>query len=339
MFGIKHPIILAGMNVAAGPELAAAVTDAGGLGVIGGVYYTPAFLAKQIENLKGYMKVKGGPFGVDMLLPQIGGNARKTNKDYTAGQLTELIDVICNSGAKLFVSAVGVPPREVVDKLHKANILVMNMIGHPKHVAKALAAGVDIICAQGGEGGGHTGSVPTSILIPKVVEECQGKISAFTGEQIQVVAAGGIYNGQGLASALACGASAVWVGTRFVCAKEAGAPPAHQKAVMECDYDGTIRTLIYTGRPLRVRATPFVLDWENNKQNEIKELTSKGIIPVPVHETENMADPKKRAWLMGTVAAVINDVKPAKEIVDEMVTEAAKRLKTASTLLVPSAKL
>jgi len=333
MFGIRHPVILAGMNVAAGPELAAAVSDAGGLGVIGGVYYTPSFLKKQIENLKKYQKVKGGAFGVDLLLPQVGGNARKTNKDYTEGQLDELIDVIAESGAKLFVSAVGVPPREVVDKLHKANILVMNMIGHPKHAAKALAVGVDIICAQGGEGGGHTGSIPTSILIPKVVEEVRGKKSPLTGEQVQVVAAGGIYNGQGLAMSLAAGASAVWVGTRFVCAKEAGAPPAHQKAVLDAGYDGTVRTIIYTGRPLRVGATPFVLDWENNRQAEIKELTAKGIVPVPLHGDAGH-DTKKRAWLMGVVAAVINDIKPAKEIVDEMVAEAAERLKTASSYVV-----
>ena len=129
----------------------------------------------------------------------------------------------------------------------------MNMIGAPKHVKYALAAGCDIICAQGGEGGGHTGAVPTSVLIPKVVDLCRGKISPLTGRQVCVVAAGGIFDSRGLALALCCGADAVWVGTRFVVSKEAGAPPAHQKAVMECGYDDTIRTVIFTGRPMRVR--------------------------------------------------------------------------------------
>lgn len=92
---------------------------------------------------------------------------------------------------------------------------------------------------------------------------------------------------------LAAGASAVWVGTRFVCAKEANAPPAHQKAVIEADYEGTVRTLIYTGRPLRVRATPFILDWENNRQAEIRELTSKGVVPVPLRANFD-PDLKKR---------------------------------------------
>jgi NAD(P)H-dependent flavin oxidoreductase YrpB (nitropropane dioxygenase family) len=84
-----------------------------------------------------------------------------TQLDYTKGALDELVDIIIAGGAKLFVSAVGVAPRHVVDKLHDHGILYMNMIGHPKHVAKACAAGADIICAQGAEAGGHTGETPT----------------------------------------------------------------------------------------------------------------------------------------------------------------------------------
>lgn len=118
---IKHPILLAGMNVAAGPKLAAAVTNAGGMGVIGGVGYTPDMLREQISELKSYLDDKNGPFGVDLLLPQVGGSARKTNYDYTKGKLGELVDIIIDSGARLFVSAVGVPPKAVVDKLHKVS--------------------------------------------------------------------------------------------------------------------------------------------------------------------------------------------------------------------------
>jgi NAD(P)H-dependent flavin oxidoreductase YrpB (nitropropane dioxygenase family) len=95
----------------------------------------------------------------------------------------------------------------------------MNMIGAPKHVKYALAAGCDIICAQGGEGGGHTGDVATSLLIPKVVDLCKSHKSILTNKPVMVVAAGGIYDGRGLAMSLALGASAVWVGTRFICAK------------------------------------------------------------------------------------------------------------------------
>jgi NAD(P)H-dependent flavin oxidoreductase YrpB (nitropropane dioxygenase family) len=126
LMGIKHPIMLAGMNVAAGPELAAAVTNEGGLGVIGGVGYTPKFLRQQIHEIKAKLNDKNAPFGVDLLLPQVGGNARKTNYDYTKGQLPELIDIIIEEKAALFVSAVGVPPKYAVDKLHAAGIPVMN---------------------------------------------------------------------------------------------------------------------------------------------------------------------------------------------------------------------
>ena len=136
--------------------------------------------------------------------------------DYTKGKLDELVGIIIDAGAKMFVSAVGVPPKHVVERLHKAGIYYMNMIGHPKHVQKCLDLGVDLICAQGGEGGGHTGDVPTSVLIPTVAALCQGKTSPMSGKQVQVVAAGGIFNGQSLAAALALGATAVWVGTRFV---------------------------------------------------------------------------------------------------------------------------
>merc|ERR1719362_2098550 len=198
LFGIKHPIMLAGMAGAAGPELAAAVTNAGGLGNIGGVGFTPEALRKTIKMLKDDLVDKSAPFGVDLLLPQVGGGARKTNKDYTAGTLNELVDIIIEEKAALFICAVGVPPKWVVEKFHGSGIPVMNMIGAVKHVQKALDAGVDIICAQGGEGGGHTGDIATSILLPEVVDAVQGKTSPLTGDPVLVVGAGGVFDGRGV---------------------------------------------------------------------------------------------------------------------------------------------
>ncbi|KAI9728077.1 MAG: hypothetical protein M1834_007793 [Cirrosporium novae-zelandiae] len=336
---INHPILLAGMNVAAGPKLAAAVTNAGGLGVIGGVGYTPDMLREQIAELKGYLKDKSAPFGVDLLLPQVGGSARKTNYDYTKGKLDELISIIIDSGAKLFVSAVGVPPKHVVDRLHKSGILYMNMIGHPKHVKKCLDIGVDLICAQGGEGGGHTGNVPTTILIPTVAQLVKGHKSPMTGQPVQVVAAGGLFNGQSLAASLMLGANAVWIGTRFVLCEEAGAPASHQEAVRTAGFDDNVRTIIFTGRPLRVRKNAYIDDWENNRQAEIKDLTAKGIIPVE-HDMENLPDDiddetldNARPFLMGKAAAVVNERKSAKAIVDEMVQEACEYMNRGSNLM------
>merc|ERR1712050_290475 len=182
--------------------------------------------------------------------------------------------------AALFICAVGVPPKYAVDKFHSAGIPVMNMIGHVSHVKKALDSCVDIICAQGGEGGGHTGDIPTSILLPKVVEAVQGKVSPLTGGPVLVVGAGGIFDGAGLAAALAMGCSGVWVGTRFIASDEAGAGPYHKKSVVNAGFTDTIRTTIYSGRPLRVIKTPYVLDWEENRTKEKEELQNQGILAV-----------------------------------------------------------
>ncbi|GFP53316.1 hypothetical protein ACSS6W_000821 [Trichoderma asperelloides] len=356
LFKIKHPVLLAGMNVAAGPKLAAAVTNAGGLGVIGGVGYTPDMLKEQIAELKSYLNDKNAPFGVDLLLPQVGGSARKTNYDYTKGKLDALVDIIIESGAKLFVCAIGVPPKATVERLHKAGILYMNMIGHVKHVQKCLDVGADIICAQGGEGGGHTGDTPTTVLIPAVVEAVGNAKSPLTGGPVQVIAAGGISNGQTLAAALVMGASAVWVGTRFILTDEAGAPKSHKEAVRTAGHDDNIRTIIFTGRPMRVRNNAYINDWETNRQQEMKELAAKGTIPyeadldkvlnggdkpsiVQTAEEANNdedEDPLEqfRPFLMGKAAAVVNVQKPAKDVVDELVNDAVAQLKKGSQLII-----
>lgn len=264
--------------------------------------------------------------------------------DYTKGKLDELVTIIIDSGARLFVSAVGVPPQAVVDRLHKAGIYYMNMIGHPKHVPKCLALGADLICAQGGEGGGHTGDVPTTVLIPTVAAMCKGKKGGM-GAEVQVVAAGGLFNGQSLAAAMALGASAVWVGTRFVLSEEAGAPKAHQEAVRTAGFDDNVRTIIFTGRPLRVRKNPYIDNWETNRAAEIQDLTAKGVIPVE-HDLERMGDDidddtmdNARPFLMGKASAVVNERKSAKEIVDEMVQGAVDEIRKSNAAIVSKSKL
>jgi len=339
------------------------VTNAGGLGSIGGVGFTPEALRNTIKMLKDDLADKNAPFGVDLLLPQVGGNARKTNKDYTGGTLPELIDIIIESKAALFICAVGVPPKWAVEKLHAHKIPVMNMIGAVKHVEKCIEAGVDIVCAQGGEGGGHTGDIPTSILLPKVVEACSGRLSPLTGEPIIVVGAGGIFDGRGLASCLAAGCSGVWVGTRFIASEEAGAGPMHKKRVVESDYGDTMRSIIYTGRPMRIFRTPYTLDFEANRAKEIEEMQNMGV-PAFIkdirgdidsgsmgigifHQAEVLTSEEKRlgvklssreerergVFLTGQCAGAIHDIKPAAAIVEEMVQQAAEQLRVASTFI------
>lgn len=289
----------------------------------------PSF-SQIIDELKANLVDKSLPFGVDLALPQVGGSARKTNHDYTHGQLDELIEVTIKNGAKIFVSAVGVPPARTIKRLHEAGILVMNMVGAPRHAEKALQAGVDIVCAQGTEGGGHTGDIANSILIPAVVDVAKKYKSPLTGEPALVVAAGGIYDGRGLASSLMQGAVGVWVGTRFVAAEESGASRMHKEAVVSADFTDTIRTLVVSGRPLRARMNDYLKKWES-RPDRIRELTEKGIVPMQydLEQEEDIDMP----FLMGQVAAIIRDIKPAKDIVEDMVREAIEMLKLGNSYI------
>ncbi|EXJ68020.1 oxidoreductase [Cladophialophora psammophila CBS 110553] len=337
LLGVKHPIILAGMARASSGSLAAAVSNAGGFGVIGGLNYSPQQLQDIIDEFKWHLTDKSLPFGVDLALPKIGGGARKTNRDYTKGQLDELIDVVIRNGAKLFVSAVGVPPPHVIERLHSANILVMNMVGAPKHARYALDAGVDLICAQGGEGGGHTGVIASSILIPAVCDVVSKYRSPMTGNSPLVVAAGGIRDGRSLASALMQGAAGVWVGTRFLASVESGASQMHKEEVVTANFEDTVTTLVVSGRPMRVKANDYIKAWERRPE-KIKELTEAGIVPY-TKDVEDGNEEADRPFLMGQVAAVIDSIKPAGQIVEEMVTEASQMIRQGTRYLCLDAKL
>eukprot|EP01083_Nonionella_stella_P068682 182553_1 len=351
--GIKYPIILAGMNKASGPKLAAAVTNAGGLGVIGGLGFTPRILKMTIKHIKKNLVDKNSYYGVDFPIVKIGGSARKTNYDYQKGKLDQLIDVVIESGGcKLFVSAVGIPTKQVVDRLHKHGIFVMNMVGHPKHVKKACDVGVDAICVQGSEGGGHTGGIASMILIPQIadlVKKMQYK-SPLTNEPVYVVGAGGIYNGKGLAMSLMAGCQAVWVGTRFVASDEAGASVAHKKAIVNAAFEDTMTSLVYSGRPLRLIKTPYVMDWETRRKDEMKQLLEKGIVPSKYDFDEKKGVLNEKVLtvvndlselaplLSGQVAGAIDDVLPAKVIVDQMMKEAIEMIRKGNTTIVTYTK-
>ena len=245
------------------------------------------------------------------------------------------------------MSAVGVPPTYAVERLHGAGILVMNMVGHPKHVKKALDQGVDIICVQGGEGGGHTGEIASSILIPMVVDACKGRLSPLTGKQVPVVAGGGIFDGRGLAMALSLGADAVWVGTRFVASVEGGAPQKHKEDVCKAGPTDTHRSLVFTGRPLRVIKTPYTLHWEQQRMEEMKQTLASGVIPWvqdmdvkekgewPNDKTRAVPDniPYKLPWLSGQVAGAITEILSCKQIVDSMVNDAAQIMQRNASIV------
>jgi len=324
LLGIQYPIMLAGMGAVSGHELVAAVSNAGGIGTLGGVMFELEGFRKEIKEVKKRLK-PGVPFGVDLLIPKIGGGARATNKDYTNGNLPQMADIMIEEGVKLFVSAVGVPPKWLVDKLHGAGIICMNMVGAPHHVAKALEVGMDMICAQGTEAGGHTGDVATLPLIPQCVDACKGKKNFF-GVEVPVVAAGGIFDGRGLGAALCLGAVGVWVGTRFICSEEANAGPVHKQRLMKAQSIDTTRTEVFTGRPCRVLKTPYVKSWDS-KQQEMKDLLQRGVVPFMADMQDERASYSEfLPALMGQAAGGVQEEKTAERIVQDMMGEALQSI-------------
>jgi NAD(P)H-dependent flavin oxidoreductase YrpB (nitropropane dioxygenase family) len=159
-------------------------------------------------------------------------------------------------------------------------------------VAKACQLGADIIIAQGGEAGGHTGDISFGILLPACAQVCSQYTSPLLKRPVLLVGAGGVSGGRSLAAALMLGASGVWVGTRFVAAKESNATKRAKEEVIKAGFDSAVKSLIWSGRPLRASRNAYVDDWENNRAQEIRDLTSKGIIPLH-HELDKLHDEGK----------------------------------------------
>src|SRR4249919_2314576 len=172
------------------------------------------------------------PFGVDLLaaLPE---------------RMLDDAHKVVSGGASLFVAGLGVP-RDVIDILHKGNVLVASMCGKVRHAVAAREAGCDFVIAQGTEAGGHTGTVATMPLVPQIVDE--------VGAQMPVIAAGGIFDGRGLAAAIALGADGVWIGTRFIATPEARSAPGYKDALLRTGEDGTTISRAFTGKTLRAVA-------------------------------------------------------------------------------------
>eukprot|EP01084_Bolivina_argentea_P164659 286245_1 len=321
VLGIKYPIILAGMGKVSSPKLAAAVCNAGGCGVLGAGGVSARILKLQIKAFKSQLKDPTLPFGVDFLFPKksIFGVPWNHENPKFRKELDKRITVLIESNCKMLCCAVGIPPSFVIDRLHKNNILYMAMVGHPKHVKYALDAGCDIICANGAECGGHCGTIPTSLLLPKCVDICKGyKSPIYPSEDVFVIGAGGIYDGRGLIMALSYGCDGIWMGTRFVCCNESGAPMEHKMDIIRSSYDDTVRTRIYSGKPARFIMNKDIDKWENKQSKKKDELLKKGIVPMP-YPTIN-----PRPHISGMVCGAIEDILSAKEIIDNIMKQAVQ---------------
>jgi len=340
---IQHPIMVAGMGGVTLADLSAAASNCGGIGTIGAIGLSAENLRDEIQKVKKKLK-PGVPFGVDLLLPAIGGRARKTNSDYTEGKLETLVDIMIEEHVPLFVCAVGIPPKWVCDKMHKAGIVVMNMIGAPHHVPKCLEVGCDIICAQGTEAGGHTGDVTTLVLVPACVDLVKGHKNYF-GSPVQIVAAGGIVDGRGVAAAISLGATGVWCGTRFLMTPEANAPQNYKELMISARSTDTQRSLIFSGRPMRVLKNAVVKEWEGPRIMEQRELLGKGQVPLSPHTylppskavdtRQSSPNLDSMAMPMGQGVGSVKSIMPTEEIMKEMVNDAVEALAYGAMYTVP----
>ncbi|MEL6692002.1 MAG: nitronate monooxygenase [Pseudomonadota bacterium] len=312
--GTKHPIMLAGMGGVSYAELAAAMCNAGGYGVLGMAGTSPDFIASQMARVK---ELTDKPFGVDLLAA-----------DPTS--LEKSVDVIIEGGADSFVAGLGVP-MPIMKKLKDAGVKVMVVGGAVKHAVKAEQAGCDAVILQGGEGGGHTGLVGTLPLVAQAVEAVN----------IPVVAAGGIYDGRGLAAALSLGAVGVWMGTRFIASAEAHAAQSYKETVVGAGDTDTTRTRCYSGKPMRCRTNEYIQDWESRPE-DIQPFPMQAALSVQTDviggiggvTDETRLDGSKSCFAMGQSAGGVKDILPVKEIVDRIMDEAEASISRVSALRV-----
>ena len=232
LVGVRYPIVQTGMGWVAGPRLVAATAEAGGLGVLASATMTFEELVGAIADVRARTDQ---PFGVNM----------RTD----VADVGDRIELMIDNGVRV-ASFAQAPNPALVDRCRKAGLVVMPTIGARRHAEKVAEWGVDAVIAQGGEGGGHTGTVPTSLLTPAVVDA--------VGDKVVVVAAGGFFDGRGLVAALAYGASAIAMGTRFLLTKESRVPDEVKELYLATPVTGTVVSTAVDGAPQRVIRTDLV---------------------------------------------------------------------------------
>jgi len=356
--GIEYPVVSAGMGpsmigekTGAPVELVVAVSEAGGLGVLGAAGYSVDEMQDAIREIK---KQTDKPFGVDLLLPsQIvnAGDAPEEGPDEIP--LNEILkalpethykwmmnikeemmlpDVELNVSLKsttmrphaainvcvaekvpLFCSGLG-NPGFMVDLAHDAGMKVLGIAGNTKNVRRIAQSGADFVVAQGHEGGGHTGRIGSLALWPQAID---------AASPIPVLAAGGIGDGRGLAAALAMGCAGVWVGTRFLASNEGGALDVQKKAILNATDEDTRRSYLYTGKTSRVTYNRFHDLWKTSGLDPLP-FPTQVMIASAMNEMFTRAKMEEYVGqFAGQVSGLIDEIKPAAEILEDMVAEAA----------------
>ena len=357
MLGIEYPILSAGMGptligekTGAPVELVVAVSEAGGLGVLGGSGYTVDELQQAIREIK---KQTDKPYGVDLLLPKyldlkggIGGTdaaelplsevlktipqahqewihkIRKEMKlpdvqimirrNTTTMLPKESIRVCIEERVPLFCAGLGNPGFMVADA-HAAGMKVLGITGNAKNAKRMADSGIDLLVAQGHEGGGHTGRIGTMVLVPAAID---------AANPVPVLAAGGIGDGRGLAAALAMGCVGVWVGTRFLTTNEGGALDVNKQKILQSTDEGTRVSTAYTGKTLRASYNQFHDLWENSGLEPLPFPTQVLISSALLASFIEAGKTDFVGGLAGQVSGIIKEIKPAARVLDEMVEHA-----------------
>jgi nitronate monooxygenase len=362
MLGIEYPIIAAGMGptligetTGAPVELVVAVSEAGGMGVLGGSGFNIERLREAIREIKTKTKK---PFGVDLLLPQKldmgGGLGQKggpkelplsamlkslpkphqdwvkkvkdelqlpdveimVKMDSTTMRPQEAIQVCIEEKVPLFCAGLG-NPGFMVAEAHAAGMKVLAITGNAKNARRMAQSGIDLLVAQGHEGGGHTGRIGTMALLPQAID------AAYP---VPVLAAGGIGDGRGLAAALAMGCIGVWVGTRFLATNEGGALPVNKKRIIDSTDEDTRVSKAYTGKTLRASYNKFHDLWDGSGLEPLpfptQVLISSALLGSFVKEKKD----DYVGGLAGQVSGLIKEIKPARQVLEEMVEQAVEIL-------------
>ena len=230
LVGVRHPVVQTGMGWVAGPRLVAATAEAGALGILASATMTYPELAAAISETRSRTDF---PFGVNLRADAV--------------DAPERIALLIRTGVRVASFALA-PKQDMIARLKDAGLVVIPSVGAARHAEKVAAWGADAVIVQGGEGGGHTGPIPTTLLLPSIVDSID----------IPVIAAGGFFDGRGLAAALAYGAAGVAMGTRFLLTRESTVPDAVKQAYLAAGLTGTVVTTKVDGRPHRVLRTELV---------------------------------------------------------------------------------
>jgi enoyl-[acyl-carrier protein] reductase II len=263
-----------------------------------------------VDEMRAAKALTDKPLGVDLLtaLPD---------------RLLTDVELLIREGASVFAAGLGVP-RDVISLCHEHSVLVLSMCGKVRHAIAAVEAGCDIVVAQGTEAGGHTGQIATLPLVPQIVDA--------VGDRVPVVAAGGIFDGRGLAAALALGADGVWIGTRFIATPEARSAPGYKDALLRTPEDGTTISRAFSGKTLRAVANDTTRYFEQHPE-ELKKFPDQlvagiqgGWMHLGANEQTPGVDPNRECYPAGQGVGAIHELVPAGDLVRSIVAEAETAL-------------